>query len=403
MFATLLAAGLVVGCGDGTVGGAASTTDSASAPTLDTFSSEGGPITDGIPWSSPAVSTFDESDIYFNDWTVDAGTARTAGDHGGTPSIGRYNQETGQESTFAQGAVAPVVSRTGAVAYARGVHPHHEAGQPYVTDIVVKNADGSTKVWQTAPDEMTMSVPVAWANGSLLVMQIDGATGFAKSTLVRSDGQAELPGLPLAISPDGSAVLTTTDRSDPNQLLVVIDTATFAVRDTIGFEAYAEAFLPGSGEETFDRADLRPGPEGRLPVAPMTTFGTWTNTNLVLPSARGLLIFDSAPGSSDLTPHSFVPVGQDTLGVTTTIQRMAALGDGVAVSVERVNDSAISNDPPPKQLTLEQAQQIANERAQARNKATSQQVYRCDITAGTCRLDPTAEPAIRSRAHNFSR
>lgn len=385
------AATVLYGCGsEGTNARARGSTTPAS------LVNEGGPLAEGIPWSSSVVANADDTKIYFNDWD--------GSESGGVPSVGLYERSTDERTTFVKGALAPVLRKDGLLAFARGQRQEHQVGKPYPTDVVVRT-DSGDEVWVQA-EENVLSIPVAWAKETLVVLRISATDGTADALLAQKGGAVKvLDGLPLALSPDGTAVLSSTDRSDPARLLVVTDTGTFGDVDTIGFDEYAAAFLPGSGEEDFDRADLRPGPEGSMPVGPATGFGIWTKDSLVLQGAKGLLVFDTTQSPWNLTPRAFLRVGSDQPpAVNVTTSRIGPLPHGdIAVVVELVDQAAIISGPPPKKLTHEEAKNLGEERERSRANATSASAYRCDIDVVRCTPDASVAAAASDRTTNHSR
>jgi hypothetical protein len=349
-------------------------------------------------WSSPATSTANDALVWFQQ------TEPAEGDGPPQPTVARYERESGDTETVLHGALAPVVSRSGRLAYAEGRGTPYKEGSPYPTDLAVREPDGSSTVWATA-EPGTSLVPIAWASDTVLALRYDWSTGYESTVLVRDGGhEVGETGLVLALSPDGSAALVTTDRRDPERLVLVVDTATFAVEDAIGLDEWAHAFLPF---QVVDPASVAPGPDGALPAAPYMAFGIWEGERILLSGPTGIDVLTArrSDGGWDVTPKEFVGYSPDRPASTTLLAHAAVLlgPDELGTSAQVTDQAAIHHEPLPEHLTPDELAAIDRGRVEEHDQATRDTGYRCDLMRRRCVEDPSLAGLIPPRADNHSR
>ena len=138
------------------------------------------------------------------------------GDVLGTPTLHVLDERGGTDTALEPGTFSAAWRADGALAYVRGTSSDYRANTPYLRDVVVRDSsDGKPEVWSTSPDRYVI---VGWAKRSLIVA--DQIPGGGVNVVVFSGPGSAHPlatnAEPLAISPDGSAVLVAESPADTN-------------------------------------------------------------------------------------------------------------------------------------------------------------------------------------------
>jgi hypothetical protein len=219
----------------------------------------------------------------------------------GTPVIRIVDTVTGDESVFAENAAAPVVSRRGPIAYARGVTPPTDVLGPrqWTADVVVRpDLTGTDTVWLAATDG-GWDQPIAWAGNSLVVERHDATTGWTSTILVTAPNTAvPIDGTVHGVSPDGRSFVTAT--SDASRYIDRIDASTGESIASVTLAEYVDGFVAADDRGAIDVEHVPSGDEPQLPVTIGVHPGAWYGDDLILHGSSGLLLFDAS--NDDLRP-----------------------------------------------------------------------------------------------------
>jgi hypothetical protein len=192
----------------------------------------------------------------------------------GVPSVRLYNVRTAKDVLLANGAAAPAVSTTGAVAYFAGDGETVRENVDYTGRVVVADSQNARpRVWTSRPARY---FPYAWAGSELLVYRgvqdsegtdLYAYTGPDEGHLLAPDAFA------IAVSPDRSKVVAAVGV----RTIEVIRVADGAVEDTLSLDT--------------------PNAPGSPPIPDALMYGgSWLGDRIVANSDRGLVVLNVRGG-----------------------------------------------------------------------------------------------------------
>ena len=204
------------------------------------------------------------------------------GDVLGTATLRVLDERGGTDTALEPGTFSAAWRADGALAYVRGTSSDYRANTPYLRDVVVRaSTDGKPEVWSTSPDRYVIA---GWAKRSLIVAdQVPG--GGVNVVVFTGPGSAHplaTNAEPLAISPDGSAVLVAespADRSAPAVRLVAVSDAHEVARIPL-----ARIVDPAS-----DSA-----------ITWITGPAHWLGDHAVASTSAGMVVFHATPSSASV-------------------------------------------------------------------------------------------------------
>jgi hypothetical protein len=260
-----------------------------------------------------AARSADDDFVVYSSWrqlariNPDAqGQGLSAGQPVGVPSIRLFDLRTGKDQLLANGAAAPAVSTSGAIAYLAGDSQVVRQNVDYVGRIVVADSrDTKPHVWTSMAARY---FPYAWSGSELLVYRgvpdseeadLYAYTGPDEAHLLASDAFA------IAVSPDGAKVLAAVGF----RTLEVIRVADAAIEDTLSLDA----------------AQSTPTPPHALMFG-----GSWRGDRIIAKSDRGLVVLNVNGGlhieSIFSTPDFPNGINEPVLVGDTRVQGWADVG-----------------------------------------------------------------------------
>jgi len=217
------------------------------------------------------------------DWHQSLGSQGIqTGDALGTPTLHVHDERSDADTALGPGTFSAAWRADGALAYVRGTSSAYLANTPYLRDVVVRRTvTAKPETWSSSPDRY---VVVGWAKRTLIVAdQIPGGgvdlvafTGPGSSHPLAANGE------PLAISPDGSAVLVAespADSSAPAVRLVAVSDAHEVARIPL-----ARIVDPVTGTA----------------VTWITGPAHWLGDRVVASTSSGLVVFRATPSSASV-------------------------------------------------------------------------------------------------------
>jgi hypothetical protein len=203
------------------------------------------------------------------------GQGLSTGQPVGLPSVRLFDLRTGRDRLVANGAAAPALAPTGALAYLVGETEVVRQNVEYTGRVVVADSpDAKPRVWTSRPARY---LPYAWAGNALLVYRgipdseaadLYAYTGPDESHLLAPEAFV------IAVSPDGEKVLAAVAM----RTLEVISIADASVEDSLSLNAVGS----GSGS-------------ARLPHVVLYN-GSWRGDRVVANSDRGLVVLNMRGG-----------------------------------------------------------------------------------------------------------
>jgi hypothetical protein len=162
-----------------------------------------------------ATASSDGSFVVYSSWRQLAklepdarGQGLATGDPVGVPSIRLFDLHSGRDELLANGAAAPAVSASGAIAYFAGEGQVVRQNTDYAGRVVVADSrDAKPRVWTTRPARY---FPYAWAGSELLVHRgVPDSEGTDLYAYAGPDDARLLApdAFAIAVSPDGTKVL----------------------------------------------------------------------------------------------------------------------------------------------------------------------------------------------------
>jgi hypothetical protein len=204
------------------------------------------------------------------------------GDVLGTPTLHLLDERTGLDTALEPGTFSAAWRADGALAYVRATSSDYRANTPYLRDVVVRaSTRGKPEVWSTSPDRY---VVIGWAKRSLIVA--DQIPGGGVEVIAFSGAGSAHPlatnAEPLAISPDGSTVLTAESQAD---------TSTPALRLVAVSDAHEVARIPLA--KIVD-------PVTDSPITWVTGPAHWLGDRIVASASSGLVVIHATPSSASV-------------------------------------------------------------------------------------------------------
>jgi hypothetical protein len=295
-----------------------------------------------------AAASADGSFVVYSSWRQLArikpgalGQGLATGRPVGLPSVRLFDVRTGKDELLANGAAAPAVSTSGAIAYVAGDSQVVRQNVDYTGRVVVaESRDAKPRVWTSGPARY---LPYAWAGSKLLAYR--GVPDSEGTDLYAYSGPDEAHLLApdafvIAISPDGENVLAAVGV----RTLEVIRVADAAVKDSMSLDG------------------MSGGPSALMYA------GSWRGDRVIANSDRGLVVLDLHGGlhveSVFATPNFPHGIKEPVLVDDTHVRGWADL------ALDR-QDARATDEP-----------------------ASDNALVDCDLATGACAVGP-ASPARR--------
>jgi hypothetical protein len=204
------------------------------------------------------------------------------GDVLGTATLHVFDERSGTDRALEPGTFSAAWRADGALAYVRGTSSDYRANTPYLRSVVVRpSMKDEPEVWSASPDRYVI---VGWAKRTLIVAdQIPG--GAVNLVAFSGPGSAHplaMSAEPLAISPDGSALLvaeSSADSTAPAVRLVAVSDAHEVTRIPL-----ARIVDPMSDS----------------PITWIVGPAHWLGDHIVASTSSGLVVFRATPSSASV-------------------------------------------------------------------------------------------------------
>jgi hypothetical protein len=204
------------------------------------------------------------------------------GDVIGTPTLHVLDERGATDTALEPGTFSAAWRADGALAYVRGTSSDYRANMPYLRDVVVRASEkDKPEVWSTTPDRYVI---VGWAKRTLIAA--DQVPGGGVNVVAFTRPGAAQPiatnAEPLAISPDGSAVLVTESPAD---------TTAPAVRLVAVSDAHEVTRIPLAS--IVDAVS-------HSPITWITGPAHWLANHIVASTSSGMVVFQATPSSMSI-------------------------------------------------------------------------------------------------------